>query len=117
MNYARGILKTWIKEKGYGFIRPEDGGKDVFVHIRDIGDIGREPRQGDVVKYQVMSDGRGRLRAGDVHVKGLPRRPAAVEGRDGQAVGEASRAGWVGRCLQWCWWLGWASTWAQRTSF
>ena len=44
------------------------------MHIRDFGAIGRQPRTGDVLRYQVMADGTGRLRAGDVEVAGLPRR-------------------------------------------
>jgi uncharacterized membrane protein YsdA (DUF1294 family)/cold shock CspA family protein len=70
---TRGKLVSWKADKAYGFIRPEDGRKDVFVHLRDFGRIARAPRVGDVVRFQKMSDGMGRVRAADVQVQGLDR--------------------------------------------
>jgi uncharacterized membrane protein YsdA (DUF1294 family)/cold shock CspA family protein len=64
---------TWKADKAFGFIRPDEGGKDVFVHLRDFGQIPRAPRAGDVVNFQKMSDGSGRLRAADVSIQGLER--------------------------------------------
>ena len=78
MLQTKGTLKSWKEDKGFGFIKPEGGGKDVFVHIRDFGNISRSPRVGDIVRYQSIQDGTGKYRAGDVLIEGVPRRQPAV---------------------------------------
>jgi len=75
MIQARGTLVRWMEEKGFGFIRPDDGSKDVFVHIRDFGNISRTPKVGDIIRYQPAHDGTGKFRAADVHIEGLLRLP------------------------------------------
>ena len=77
MNQARGTLVRWIDDKGFGFIRPDDGSQDVFVHLRDFGPIARQPSVGDIVHYQPANDGTGRFRAADVAIDGLARRAPA----------------------------------------
>jgi CspA family cold shock protein len=60
-----GTVKTWVDERGFGFIRPDDGGNDVFVHIKEFEAAGLGmPTEGDRVSYEVESDRRsGRPRA------------------------------------------------------
>ncbi len=65
----RGTLKTWNEQKGFGFIRPEHGGAEVFVHISSVrGD--RRPVTGDQVLFVPGRDETGRLRAEHMRLDG-----------------------------------------------
>jgi CspA family cold shock protein len=61
---SNGTVKFFNDSKGYGFITPEAGGKDVFVHINGIID---EIREGDNVSYDVEEGPKG-LNATNVKV-------------------------------------------------
>jgi cold shock protein len=50
---ARGTVKWFSQEKGYGFITPDDGGEDVFVHFSGIEGTGfRTLEEGERVSYE-----------------------------------------------------------------
>jgi len=51
-----GTVKFFNGQKGYGFITPEDGGKDIFVHISGIKD---EIAEGDNVSFEVEETQKG----------------------------------------------------------
>ncbi|MGI9345503.1 MAG: DUF1294 domain-containing protein [Gammaproteobacteria bacterium] len=72
MPQIKGVLTSWDDDKGFGFITPDAGGRDVFVHITAFKGYRRKrPQSGQPVRYQLSEDDRGRLRAVGVR---LPRR-------------------------------------------
>ena len=58
---ARGRVKWFSDEKGYGFIEPEDGGEDLFVHYSEIvGEGFRTLAEGSTVEFDVVEGRRGK---------------------------------------------------------
>jgi CspA family cold shock protein len=54
-----GTVKWFNSEKGYGFIQPDDGGADVFVHISAVEQAGmRGLNEGQKISYEVQPDRR-----------------------------------------------------------
>ncbi|HEV2509391.1 MAG: cold-shock protein [Bosea sp.] len=64
----KGTVKWFNATKGYGFITPEAGGPDVFVHISAVERAGlRELREGQVVSYELIADRKtGKSSAGNL---------------------------------------------------
>ncbi len=63
---AKGTVKFFDTKKGFGFITPEDGGKDVFVHISAVERAGMDTlSDGQRVEYEVVTE-RGRQAAGNL---------------------------------------------------
>jgi len=64
-----GTVKWFNETKGFGFIQPDDGGKDVFVHISAVERAGmRNLIEGQKVSYEMESDRRtGKQSAGQLH--------------------------------------------------
>ena len=53
----RGTVKWFNVQKGFGFIQPDDGGKDVFVHISAVERAGmRGLNEGQKVSFEVVAD-------------------------------------------------------------
>ena len=64
-----GTVKFFNADKGYGFIQPGDGGKDVFVHISAVERAGlRSLAEGQKVSYQTKTE-RGKVAAVDLKVE------------------------------------------------
>lgn len=54
---ATGIVKWFNSTKGYGFIQPDNGGKDVFVHISAVEKAGLSSlNEGAKVSYEVVAN-------------------------------------------------------------
>jgi CspA family cold shock protein len=63
---AVGTVKWFNSSKGYGFIRPEDGGADIFVHVTAVQRAGMQSlMEGQRVAYEVVRD-RGKLAAANL---------------------------------------------------
>lgn len=60
-----GTLKTWNDERGFGFLAPEQGGQEVFVHIKAFPSGTGRPSVGQVLTFEVQtgSDGKKKARA------------------------------------------------------
>jgi cold shock protein len=63
---ATGTVKFFNTQKGYGFIQPADGGKDVFVHISAVEKAGmRSLNEGQKVTFDIVTE-RGKQAAGNL---------------------------------------------------
>ncbi|URD93323.1 Cold-shock DNA-binding domain [Musa troglodytarum] len=82
---SRGTVKWFDDTKGFGFISPDDGGEDLFVHQSSIKAEGyRTLAEGEVVEFVVTEGDDGRTKAVD------------VTGPDGSNVQGGSGGGWNG---------------------
>jgi CspA family cold shock protein len=65
---ATGTVKWYNSTKGYGFIEPSDGGKDVFVHVSAVEGAGMNGlNEGQTISYEVEKDRRtGKESAGQL---------------------------------------------------
>jgi len=56
---STGTVKWFNAQKGFGFIQPEDGSRDVFVHVSAVERAGwRELREGQKLSYELVEDRR-----------------------------------------------------------
>jgi CspA family cold shock protein len=64
----RGTVKWFNAQKGYGFIQPQDGNRDVFVHISAVERAGLSTlNEGQTVEYEEVSN-RGKMSAENLKV-------------------------------------------------
>ena len=57
---AKGKISSWNDEKGFGFIAPSDGGRQIFVHIKDFRNSNRRPEINELVTFALSTDKQGR---------------------------------------------------------
>ncbi|MGV6820703.1 MAG: cold-shock protein [Parvularcula sp.] len=64
---ATGTVKWFNTEKGFGFIQPDEGGADVFVHVSAVQAAGLQGlKDGQKISYELVPDRRGRNSAGEL---------------------------------------------------
>lgn len=62
-----GTVKFFNDTKGYGFIQPDGGGNDAFVHMTAVEQAGmRTLREGQRLSYEMEQDRRGKMAAGSL---------------------------------------------------
>lgn len=67
---ATGTIKWFNAQKGYGFIQPDDGGKDVFVHISSVERAGLSTlNEGQKVRFEIATE-RGKSAAANLALIG-----------------------------------------------
>src|SRR6267142_741636 len=59
----QGRVSEWKDDRGFGFIEPQGGGSRLFLHISSVTDRLRRPTVGDLVTYELSTDGKGRPQA------------------------------------------------------
>ncbi len=83
-----GTVKFFNEQKGYGFIQPESGGQDAFVHISAVERSGMQTlRQDQRVAYDLQQDNRGKMAA--VNLKSADDAAASSEPADDAEAGQA----------------------------
>jgi CspA family cold shock protein len=69
MDKSSGTVKWFDQIKGYGFIKPDDGGRDVFVHITAVRAAGLQTLdEGQAVSYELKEE-RGKTAAANLQVR------------------------------------------------
>ena len=64
MSKTMGTVKWFNNAKGYGFIEPEEGGKDIFVHISAVERAGMSTlREGQKIDFEVVAGQNGKSSA------------------------------------------------------
>ncbi|MDA0997747.1 MAG: cold-shock protein [Proteobacteria bacterium] len=64
-----GTVKWFNTTKGYGFIQPDDGGKDAFVHISAVESSGLDRLvEGQRVNFELQQDRNGKMAAAEITV-------------------------------------------------
>lgn len=70
----KGKLTTWKDERGFGFIKPDDGSKDVFLHISVLKGASRRPKVGDIILYEQKTEANGKVSASKASIQGVQSR-------------------------------------------
>ena len=67
----KGVLKTWKDDRGFGFIKPDDGSDDLFIHISALKGMMRRPYRGDTIFYTIEHENDGKSKAVNAYIEGV----------------------------------------------
>jgi cold shock CspA family protein len=74
----KGQLTTWKDDRGFGFIKPDGGGKEIFLHISALPRVSRRPAVGDTILYEKVTEPDGKVRAAKASIEGVAPAPRQV---------------------------------------
>lgn len=75
----QGKITNWRDDQGFGFITPNGGEKDIFIHIKSFTKSKKRPLGNELVSYEVQTDKNGRLSAQNVlYVSDTKDRPTTI---------------------------------------
>ncbi len=72
---SKGRLTMWKDDRGFGFIKPDDGSKEVFLHISVVKGASRRPKVGDPILYERVVDPDKKVRAVRASIPGIAPQP------------------------------------------
>ena len=67
----KGQLIRWKDDRGFGFIKPNNGGKEVFLHISALKEAVRRPKVGDTILYEQVIQLDGKVCAKGASIQGV----------------------------------------------
>jgi cold shock CspA family protein len=78
MKPNKGQLVKWNDDRGFGFIKPSTGGKEIFLHISALGSAALRPKIGDTIFYELVTGGDGKTRAANASIQGVSSQPISA---------------------------------------
>jgi len=88
-----GTLTKWNDDRGFGFVTPDNGGSEIFVHVSAFPRDGQRPTVGERLSFEIELDKEGKKRATKLVCPGRSRTPRPTQ-RQG-VRGERKRSGFL----------------------
>ncbi len=86
----QGKITNWKDDQGFGFITPNDGGNQVFVHIKSFANRQKRPIGNEIVTYELKTDAKGRAQADSVAFIGERAPSVTSSGRSNVSISLAA---------------------------